>query len=67
MPEAISNLLEEQGMVLASGYTSGDLFQTTSKEQHFAKVWCKAGKPCLGGACCAVGRRNSRGVFLASQ
>ena len=30
MPEAISNLLEEQGMVLASGYTSGDLFQTTS-------------------------------------
>ena len=22
-------------MVLASGYTSGDLFQTTSKEQHF--------------------------------
>ena len=24
VPEAISNLLEEQGMVLASGYTSGD-------------------------------------------
>ena len=35
VPEEMSNLLEEQGMVLASGYTSGDLFQTTSKEQHF--------------------------------
>ena len=35
VPEEISNLLEEQGMVLASGYTSGDWFQTPSMEQHF--------------------------------
>ena len=59
MPEAISNLLEEQGMVLASGYTSGDLFQTTSKEQHFGAR--------QGSLDCAVGRRESRGVFLASK
>ena len=66
MPEAISNLLEEQGMVLASGLIIY-FWRFIPDYKQGATLWCKAGKPCLGGACCAVGRRNSRGVFLASQ